>query len=70
MTTVINNPNSGESADSVTGFIAVIILLIVLVALFFMYGLPVMRNTETAKEDKININVTLPPADDAPPVQQ
>ena len=69
MTTVINNPSNGESADSVTGFIAVIILLIVLVALFFMYGLPAIRNSETPKNDSIDISVTLP-ADDTPPAQQ
>ena len=69
MTTVINNPgNNTESTDSAIGFVAVIILMIVVIALFFVYVLPMIRNSEAPKNDDIDINVTLP-ADNPTPTE-
>ena len=59
MTTVINTP--GNSDDSGSNLIAVLILIVVIVgagALFFMYGLPMIQNSQ--KPSTTNINVTTP----------
>ncbi len=57
MTTVINN--SGESESSGAGLIIGAIIAIVLIALFFMYGLPAIRSTGGEK-NTTDINVNIP----------
>jgi hypothetical protein len=58
MTTVINNP--GESRDSGVGMIVGAIVLIVVLALFFIFGLPMIREANKS-DDTVNVNVQLPP---------
>lgn len=65
MATIINNPSS-EGGDS-AGVIVAVVLLIVLGGLFFVYGLPMLRNNPQADNqntvqipDKIDINVEAP----------
>ena len=60
MTTVINNPGNGEDSSGGIGVIVSVIILLIAGALFFVYGLPMMRNSETPKENSIDINVKLP----------
>ncbi len=45
MATIINNPDTGSS-NSGMGTVVGIVLAIIIVALFFMYGLPAMRGTQ------------------------
>jgi hypothetical protein len=54
MTTVING--SGEDSSG-AGLIIGVVVAIILIALFFMYGLPAMRGGEQKTTD---INVTVP----------
>mgnify|MGYP003453527925 CR=1 len=56
MTTVINTPPSTESTGS--GFvIGVAFVIIVLLGIFFVYGLPAIKNTSP---NTIDVNLTLP----------
>ena len=60
MATIINNP--GDSSDrnaGGTGLIVGILLAVLMVALFFLYLLPAMRN-QTTQPSGTNINVELP----------
>jgi hypothetical protein len=67
MTTIINTPPAGESADSGLSLIFGIIIALILVALFFVYGLPAIRSNGVApKANDVNVNVKLPPATTAP----
>ncbi len=43
MTTIVNTPPSGESSDSGLGLILGVVVAIALIALFFVFGLPVLR---------------------------
>ncbi len=63
MPTVINNPGTTEDAGSnlVVGVILVIVILGG-VALFFIYGLPMIQNNTNQNPGTTNINVTVPPA--------
>ncbi|MEK7136290.1 MAG: hypothetical protein AAB821_01735 [Patescibacteria group bacterium] len=72
MTTIVNTPPTGESSDSGTGVVVGILLVLVLVILFFVYGLPALRNDTPPtppKTDKIDINVQVP-ADETTPVPE
>jgi uncharacterized membrane protein len=61
MTTVINTPGSGNNGDnSGLGMIMGILITIVVIVLFLIYGLPAIRSNEAPKDDGLNINVTLP----------
>lgn len=67
MATVINNPGDGGGGgnDSSSGvFIGIILAVVVAGALFFIYGLPAMRNTDTGPTinvpDKVQIDVNAP----------
>lgn len=68
MTTIINTPPSVDSADSGLGLILGIIVAIMLFALFFIYGLPYIRNNSTPKAESVNINVQLPETTQTSPV--
>ena len=60
MTTVINTP--GNTEDSGSNLVAVLILVIVIIAavvLFFIYGLPMIQNKQNPGSTT-NINVTTP----------
>lgn len=60
MATIINNPDGGNSGGGV-GMIFGLIILVVLVALFFLYGLPMIRNaskgTTINVPDKVQVDV-------------
>ena len=57
MTTVINNPTSGESTGA--GMIVGVVLVIaVLLGLFYFYGLPMMTNKPSSPG--VNVDVNLP----------
>lgn len=64
MATVINNPGNGESNGGGAGLIIGIVILVVVVALFFIYGLPAMRNNDSGTTvnvpDQIDVNVDTP----------
>ena len=57
MTTVINTPSNGESTGS--GFvIGVAFVIVIIIGLFFVYGLPALRNNTAPKS--VDVNVKLP----------
>ncbi len=63
MPTIINNPSKTE--DSGTGLmVGVLVAIIVLggIALFFVYGLPIIQNNANANANpnSINVNIKLP----------
>ncbi len=62
MTTVVNNPGNGDGG--VMGTILVLVVVIVLGALFFMYGLPAIRGQAPAAPQNntgsFDVNVKLP----------
>lgn len=57
MTTVVNNPSSGDNSG--TGLIVGIILAVILIFLFVRFGLPAIRGTGGGT----NVNVTVPSVD-------
>ena len=60
MTTVINTPSNGETTGG--GFvIGIVFVVVTLFGLFFVYGMPAMRNRNTNAQPKsIDVNVKLP----------
>lgn len=59
MATVINNPNSEDSSG--IGMLVGIVLAVLVIILFFVYGLPAIRNSNTENPpNDINVNVDLP----------
>lgn len=72
MATVINNPSTesrgtGESAGFLIGIVVAVLLLI----LFVIYGLPRIQNINpaTTQPTETNINVTNPPSQSQTPEQ-
>jgi len=59
MATVVNNPSSDTSSGASTLFLGLILLLVVF--LFFYFGLPLLRNagsgTQINVPDQIDVNV-------------
>ena len=61
MTTVINNPGNGEGSNSSVGIIIGLIVLLVVIGLFFVYGLPAIRKGNAVPQNAgIDVNVKLP----------
>lgn len=63
MTTIINSPTGESASESFAGIIVGVIIAIILIALFVIYGLPALRSTPApaAKSpDVVNVNVSLP----------
>ena len=60
MTTVINTPSNGETTGG--GFvIGIVFVVVILLGLFFVYGMPAMRNNNNNAQPKsIDVNVKLP----------
>jgi hypothetical protein len=65
MATVINNP-SGNSDNSGTGVIIGVIVAIILIILFFVYGLPALRGG-ASPSNSLDVNVDLPSGGDVLP---
>jgi len=60
MTTVINNPQGNSGGDSGLGVLAAVIIVVVIAILFFVYGLPALRNNQPEeKNGEANINIDL-----------
>lgn len=57
MPTVINNPSSDSSG---VGVIVGVLVAIVLIVLFFVYGLPGLRGAGAPDNGGVNVNVDLP----------
>ncbi len=64
MTTVINNPREGDSS---LGMIIGVIVGIILVLIFFVYGLPAMRGTKPPENGSLDVKVQLPAGDNSNP---
>lgn len=62
MTTIINTPPSGENSDSGFGLVLGIIIAIVLVGLFFVYGFPAIRQSNNQPNNTDIITVPVPGA--------
>ena len=66
MATIINNPDSGDKGGGGLGMIIGAIVLVLVIVLFFVYGLPAMRNsgdstgTDVNVPDQIDVNVDTP----------
>jgi hypothetical protein len=62
MTTIVNTPSSGESSDSGLGLIIGAVVAILLIALFFVYGLPALRqnNNQSGSTNTIVVPITGP----------
>ncbi|MEO5635097.1 MAG: hypothetical protein ABIS26_00040 [Candidatus Paceibacterota bacterium] len=58
MTTVINNPGQGTSEGSGMGMVVGVILAIILIGLFLVYGLPRLRGNNAPSN--VDVNVQLP----------
>lgn len=61
MTTIVNTPPSPPArSDDGMGFIIGFIVLAVIVGIFFIYGLPAIRNIRSPQiniPDKIDVNI-------------
>ncbi|MFA6018541.1 MAG: hypothetical protein WC776_05185 [Patescibacteria group bacterium] len=64
MTTIINTPPS--EGNSITGLIIGLVVAATAVALFFMYGLPAIRNMSQQQIESTTIKVEIPAAIEAP----
>ena len=60
MNTVINNPGSNSGNGDAAGMVIGILIVLVLVVLFFVYGLPAIRNTNPETPDTTNIQIDIP----------
>lgn len=68
MTTVINNPGNKEEADSFIGIIMGVLLILLTIAVFFIYALPAIKSGQTVpQESTVDVNVKLPPVVVTPP---
>lgn len=59
MTTVVNNPPSNDSGSGM-GMMIGLVMFVALGYLFFVYGLPALRQTQAPQiniPDKINVNI-------------
>ena len=61
MATVINNPDSGDHSGGGAGMIIGAVILVLVLIIFFVYGLPAIRGTNKGTTvnvpDKIDVNV-------------
>ena len=60
MTTIVNTPPSGDSSDSGLGLILGVIIAIALIALFFVYGFPVLRQSNNQPNGTNIITIPVP----------
>jgi hypothetical protein len=64
MSTVINNPRGSSEESSGVGAIVGVVIALLLVALFFIYFLPMIQNQTpaTTPNTEIQVNIPNPPA--------
>ncbi|MFA6050650.1 MAG: hypothetical protein WC761_05645 [Candidatus Paceibacterota bacterium] len=61
MTTVINNPSSGDNSGSSVSIIIAIIVIILLAWAFIVYGLPMIRGGQAPADNAtLNVNLQVP----------
>ena len=66
MSTIINNPSTGEASDSMAGTVLGIVVALVLIILFFVYALPAIQgrnsagNTTSTNGASGGVNINLP----------
>ncbi len=64
MNTVINNPGDNQPPilvqPSGAGPIVALVIAVVVIILFFIYGLPFIRSMQNTKDNGIDVNVKLP----------
>ncbi len=64
MATVVNNPAPQENTGSGMGMLFGAIIFLVVLVLFFIYGLPALRNigggTQISVPEQIDVNVSAP----------
>lgn len=67
MATVVNNPAPQENTGSGMGMLFGAIIFLVVLVLFFVYGLPALRNagsggggTQISVPEQIDVNVSAP----------
>lgn len=54
MVTVVNSPGPGETESSGVGLVIGVLLAIVVIVLFFIYGLPALRTSQTQNQTPQN----------------
>ncbi|MCR4313829.1 MAG: hypothetical protein NUV84_01105 [Candidatus Uhrbacteria bacterium] len=64
MTTIINTPPS--EGGSVVGLVIGLVVAAVVIALFFMYGLPAIRNMSQQQTEPTTIKVEIPDVTETP----
>lgn len=64
MSTIINTPSS--EGDSAMGLIIGLVVAAIVIALFFLYGLPAIRNMPQQQTEPTTINVEVPAATEIP----
>lgn len=60
MATIVNNPAPAAESNGSSGIIIGVLLIIVLVGLFYVYGLPALSRVESPQiniPNKIDVNV-------------
>lgn len=61
MTTIVNTPPQNQDSGGGTGMIVGAIILVVLVFIFFVYGLPVIRGATAPQinvPSKVDVNIS------------
>jgi len=60
MTTLVNNPRDGKKLDSGVSMIVGVIILLMAIGLFFVYGLSTVNNKASSQSDSTNVNADSP----------
>lgn len=66
MATIVNNPSDADTSG--TGVVVGIVIALLVLILFFVFGLPYLRNNQTPQApstgspNSTDINVTVPPS--------
>jgi len=60
MTTVINNPGDSSNDSSGVGAVVGVVFALILIALFFVYLLPMIQNQTPATTSTTEIQVNIP----------
>lgn len=71
MATIVNNPGTGSDSSGMSGLLIGIVLLLALFFLFWIFGLPYLRNTGGGGQTPTTIenNVQAPEVPESAPAQ-